>query len=94
MLIYVLYIPPPWANIVLLYFTLLCFTDNCVYFLQIEVCGNSELSKFISTIFRTAFVHVFLLHFGNFAVVQTFGDLWSLILLWDLVKPQMMLSIF
>ena len=41
---------------VLLYFALLCFPNNCVFY-KLMVCGNPSSSKTIGAIFPTAFAH-------------------------------------
>ena len=66
---------------ILLYFVLLPFTD-IAFFNKWNVCGNSELSKSIDTIFSTAFDHfVSLYHMLTILLIfQTFSLL--LYLLW------------
>lgn len=44
------------AYIILLCSTLLHFTDNCVFY-KLKFCSNLVQSKFIDTIFSTAFAH-------------------------------------
>ena len=72
---------------VLLYFALLCFPNNCVFY-KLMVCGNPSSSKTIGAIFPTAFAHfVSLCHiliilpaFENFHYYCVwYGDLWSVI---------------
>ena len=69
------------AYFILLYFVLLPFTD-IAFFNKWNVCGNSELSKSIDTIFSTAFDHfVSLYHMLTILLIfQTFSLL--LYLLW------------
>lgn len=50
------------AYLILFYFSLLCFTDSCV-FLQIKGLWQPSSSKSISTIFPTTFAHFISLYY-------------------------------